>query len=476
MKILCAAVATALPFAASAVSVSSDGLGQALIYPYYTARSSAGNPFNTYLSIVNTRATVKALRVRFREARNGKETAAFNLFLAPNDVWTGAVVPDGVGTRLVSADTSCVQPPFGPLRGAVAPPSGLSFTNAAFSGALFDGAGDGLDRTREGYVEVLEMAELRSGAANQATHVTDLFPQNCTGLATIAASDLAPPTGGLSGTLTLINVSSGLDFTVAAEALDSLARQPYYRAVNDPYPAFTANEIDPVSIVHANGATYRSTWTRGLDAVHAALTRTMTGEYVYDSGVAAATDWVMTLPTRYAAVSATSSQAPFVGRTWRQNCGGTNSNLGEPVNVTTWTREGDVDAIYTTSSSLSTSIQSICGSANVMTIAKGTLAARTVYGSATESTSFGVLRPRTSDESGWVRFELEGALVSRGDSTRTDDASGTVVVGPHTYSGMPVVGLVSRSLTNGFLSCGGALCQGNYGGAYPMSYKRQVSP
>src|SRR6266540_6068057 len=65
---------------ATAVSLGSDGLGQALIFPYYTVQSASGNAFNTYLSVVNHAADAKAIRVRFREGRLSREVLAFNLF------------------------------------------------------------------------------------------------------------------------------------------------------------------------------------------------------------------------------------------------------------------------------------------------------------------------------------------------------------------------------------------------------------
>src|SRR5689334_22385875 len=98
---------------AQAVYLDPDGLGQALIYPYYTVRSVDGNSFNTYLSVANTTPDAKAVRVRLREGLNGRETLDFNLFLAPNDMWTGALVPsaDG-GAEILSSDRSCTNPPI----------------------------------------------------------------------------------------------------------------------------------------------------------------------------------------------------------------------------------------------------------------------------------------------------------------------------------------------------------------------------
>src|SRR6185369_8934083 len=190
-----------------------DGLGQALIYPYYTVQSAGGDAFNTYISVVNHTAQAKALRVRFREGRLGREALSFNLFLSANDVWTGAAVPSGDGTRLVTSDASCTEPAFS---GSGSGARFLDFRNDAFAGGSDDGAGSGLDRTREGFVEILEMGVLTGASAQFATHNSAGVPSNCDNL----LSDLptvAAPAGGLSGTLTLINVANGLDFDANAE-------------------------------------------------------------------------------------------------------------------------------------------------------------------------------------------------------------------------------------------------------------------
>ena len=60
---------------AQAVNLNPDGLGQVLIYPYYTANS--GNA--TILSVVNTTDSAKAVKVRFLEGFNSREVLDFNL-------------------------------------------------------------------------------------------------------------------------------------------------------------------------------------------------------------------------------------------------------------------------------------------------------------------------------------------------------------------------------------------------------------
>src|SRR5437762_12429662 len=81
--------------AAQAVNVNPDGLGQALIYPYYTTNGTGTGgtvaPYNSLLSVVNSTASGKVVKVRFLEGRGSKEVLDFNLWLSPFAVWTVAI-------------------------------------------------------------------------------------------------------------------------------------------------------------------------------------------------------------------------------------------------------------------------------------------------------------------------------------------------------------------------------------------------
>src|SRR3981189_2086075 len=140
--------------AADAVNVNPNGLGQALIYPYYTVNAdAAGNAYNSLLSVVNTTNSAKAVKVRFLEGKNSREVLDFNLFLSKYDVWTAAIIPSSSGGgRIVSFDKSCTLPPNTFLA------AGVDFVNFAYVGSNDDKGGAGLDRTKEGYVEIIEMA------------------------------------------------------------------------------------------------------------------------------------------------------------------------------------------------------------------------------------------------------------------------------------------------------------------------------
>ena len=128
-KALASAVLGTLGVAGSAHAIYQDpnNLGQALVYPYYTVNSAAGNAFNTYVSVTNTTSTVKIVKVRFREGKNSAEVLDFNLYLSPNDMWTGAVVPASADAtspaHLVTSDGVCTNPAI--------PAGGVDFRNFA---------------------------------------------------------------------------------------------------------------------------------------------------------------------------------------------------------------------------------------------------------------------------------------------------------------------------------------------------------
>ena len=67
---------------ANAVDLNPDGLGQVLIYPYYTVNKGQ----DTLFTVVNTTAIGKAVKVRFLEGYNSREVLDFNLFLSPHDL------------------------------------------------------------------------------------------------------------------------------------------------------------------------------------------------------------------------------------------------------------------------------------------------------------------------------------------------------------------------------------------------------
>lgn len=468
----CLVAASLAPAIAGAVYLDADGRGQALIYPYYTTRTVSGNEFNTYLSVVNHTPQAKVVRVAFREARNSRVVRSFNLYLAPNDAWAAALVPVAVvapsnattdtGTRILTTDVSCTNPRFEDSGGG---PPILSFTSESYIGANADSFGNELDRVREGWIEMLEMATLTGDSAAAVTPPLGGVAPNCAAVLGTPALTVAAPTGGLSGTVTYINVANGQDFSVNAEALAQLTTAPFYRPPNDPYPGFDASEVTPVSTFTANGSAYRSVWSRGVDAVSAVLMRSEAiAEYVLDGATRSRTELVATFPTRSYYGSGGATQAPFAERTLptaiffnRETFGAITPGCDFPVQPTS------CQVSYRPATNL------------VVTNGRGHLSVEGVFGSG--GTRIPVVIVNSFDN-GVLTLPLatpQRTLASLPASTRIDLATGAITTGIHVYSGMPVVGFAARTFENGTLGCAGGFCQGNYGSAFPFKYRRAVT-
>lgn len=476
-----AAVALSASVSAEAVWINPAGHGQALIFPYYTVRASeGGNAFNTYLSVTNHAEDAKAVRVRLREGRAGREVLALNLYLPPKDVWTAAVVPTASGARLITGDASCTDPPFQDQGGGV---GALDLRSDRYTGASADGFGDTLDRTREGFVEMLEMSVLTGQSASDVWHINAGTVPRCAMMRANATPTVAAPTGGLSGTLTLINMASGLDFTLPAEALAGLATRPFFRLPADPYPDFNAAEIDAVSVVVQGNQLYRATWTRPVDAVTAVMMRSdWMAEYVGDSATASQTDVVITLPTRHHYVTADQFTAPFraAGR-WDAGCGHT-SSVGENLAVVFSNRGSLVASVAVSDPAPYRYQPNLCAAAAVASVDSTlpflTSVERThVLGSLTRGFTNGLIPVTRGFENGWLHMFPwpVGSIVSGAQSTRTDLATGAATTGAQTYSGLPAIGFMVRTFRNGAIACASGSCQGNYGGAFSFKYRRSIT-
>jgi hypothetical protein len=258
--------------AAQAVNLNPDGLGQVLIYPYYTTRTDiGGNAYTSLLSVVNTTSSAKAVKVRFLEGKNSREVLDFNLFLSKHDVWTAAIFASGTGAAVGTLDKSCTLPPI--------PLGGQPFVNFAYTGSNSDKGGTSLDRTKEGYVEIIEMATFTTSSTTSqiVTHVGGVPGQNgyvCDDLTdSQAASDAFGVQGGIFGGMTLINVNAGTDFTEDAVALDNYVQfgAQIYNPAGSILPDLQ-QALPPVSQVVTGGSVFTSSWTAGTaDPVSAVL-------------------------------------------------------------------------------------------------------------------------------------------------------------------------------------------------------------
>jgi hypothetical protein len=171
--------AAGLAGTAQAVNLNPDGLGQVLIYPYYTAND--GN--QTILSVVNTTDNAKAVKVRFLEGFNSREVLDFNLYLSAHDVWVAAIAngepaPDYPGTDydtdtiLIIPDDSCTVPYLYEDYQVDIDGVGLAgiqpFLDYAYTGKLNDGGPEEGQRAAEGHFEMIEMGTVTPGSDTEA--------------------------------------------------------------------------------------------------------------------------------------------------------------------------------------------------------------------------------------------------------------------------------------------------------------------
>jgi hypothetical protein len=474
VKSIIAAVTLALGApAAGAARLDREGFGQALIYPYYTVRGSEGGQFNTYFSVSNHSRRAKAVRVRVRESRLGKPVADFNVYLSPNDLWTGAIVPTETGAKIISTDVSCIEPDVRSEPGS--PTREIVFHDANFSGPNADDAATGLDRTREGYIEMLEMGTLTGTTASGVTHTSQGVPSNC-GVILAMEPQVEAPAGGLSGSLTLIDVVRGLQFDARAEALDQLASRPYFRRPDDPYASFAAAEIDPRSTIVHEGHAYHSVWSTGLEAVSAVLmVSELSGEYVLDQVSASRTEVVMAIPTRPYHATASTFSEPFTTRLgWASQCnafGATSIAEGfyaEYSNREEGLAPGESGCTFGVCRS-----DGICAVSAVGTLESQLAPQRSGMAAVLGSISGGLFwQPLRTLWNGRLRLDFESSstrprwLTSRPGSRRVDIATGAVLEAPHRVIGLPAVGFVVQTYRNGAK---------HFGAALPLQARRSIS-
>ena len=446
--------------AAEAVNLAPEGLGQALIYPYYTVRNGAnGFAYNTLLSVVNTTASAKAVKVRFLEGKNSKEVLDFNLFLSHEDVWTATVVATATGAAVTSSDQSCILP-------TQLPAAGQPFVNFAYSG---DGADQSLDRTREGYVEILEMATFPDNSTT-AILITHGATQDCAANTDAqAALDAAAPNGGLFGGLTLINVFDGSAYSQVATALANVFDGPVYNNAGDIGP--TLADVSPATSVVIPAGTIGGTpfisgpvitdWsssTRPVDAVSAVLMHNQViNEYATDAGLLANTDWVVTMPTKnkYVSVGTGSAAPPF-----QRNFNGTKGACDD-IQIDFWDREEKKNSTPGGFSPPQPGVTaSLCWEANVVTFkSAGVLG----------STNSNFLDVNAKGfVNGWAEltFIYTNARLIGGATTLVgiqNGLQGFFSAASATYSGLPVVGFAVQSYNNNVIVVGGKNVQSTYG-------------
>lgn len=368
------ACAQAVPVATQ-FKESGDGIGHMLVVPYYTVQG--GNA--TLLNIVNTdRTNGKAVKVRFRGASNADDVFNFTLFLSPGDVWAAEVSqnPGNGLARLYTPDDSCTLP---------------TNVNRDFTTARLDPAANVANESREGYVDIITMADLVPGTAvyTATKHVNGQLPAACSGGASapaalqallseegISAAGFSAPTTGLFANWSIFNVADATSWAGKATAIAAVDSKGvagagkvvvYPQALGTPSGAVADLTSDPLLRSGAVAAQYfdlpdlstpyvgRSTATEQAAMVSGALAKsTIKSEFFTDDGVQAQTDWVFSFPTRrynlamnYAKhqseYTALSPEFFMVGNTPQSGVGADTKNCVRRISANGYSRAAQLD-------------------------------------------------------------------------------------------------------------------------------------
>ncbi|WP_018862870.1 hypothetical protein [Thioalkalivibrio sp. AL5] len=299
------------------MTVSDNGAGSAAVVPYYTINEG----WRTLLNVTNTTDNSMVIKVRLHEARNSRDVLDFNVALSPRDVWTAWISADEDGRPVLrTEDTSCTIPLSVRDEGATA-------NELAYSGTFSDHTdtdGD-ISRMSEGYIEILTMGEAEAGAEDDedtlpwaAKHV-DGTPRDCgmVDQAFVADASWAPADFGstipgeqgsgdpaargeggygpiTSSTPLKVNASLVNQRRGIAAGVESLHLADFGNGENfitaQQFPYF----LEPTLV---SGDTL---WSMdGLDDFTAAIgSSTVANEWASNPQTGAATDWVLTFPTK----------------------------------------------------------------------------------------------------------------------------------------------------------------------------------
>ena len=341
-----ATVATVGAAPATLLAPTVTGVGHILTIPYFSTQG--GNA--TLLNITNTDVVNgKAVKLRFRGAANSDDIFDITVFLSPGDVWSAAVSASGELSALNTNDTSCTLPSIADIKaqGGLFKTGRVNPTNSAAE-------------TREGYVEILNTADIPAGSAlfTAIKHVDGKAPCTASVMdaqsADLKAGDAVNnprtrgyswPTGGLYANWILVNTTDKASFSGEAVAIRAEAGgvnaagnlvsfpqttdAPDYATSTEAAPnqvrGFTADPLlqsagfagqvanydfpdlstpyTPLNgavAVAINGA---GTATQATNLATALATKSVVNDYLVGGGASFTTDWVFSMPTRRYAVA-----------------------------------------------------------------------------------------------------------------------------------------------------------------------------
>lgn len=323
----------------STMTYTADGIGHKLVFPYFTVQGDNA----TLLNITNTdTVNGKLVKVRFRGAANSDDLFDFQLLLSPGDVWTGSVTQQATTkvALLRTTDASCTLPSA--VRDAV----GSQFSTSRVDPTPVQGTS--ANETREGYIEVLNMADIPRNTTigslyTTIKHIAGKAPCDAAVLeaklgadypsfSTAVAAGMNPPSGGLAGDWIILNQAntaawSGSATAIRAEttgganATGNLVFWP--QKFGDPLLATTTAELASHSVtadplftnqvekiqqydlpdmstpyVAADGVGVNAAVTRANDSSRLIAVTSVKNQFVTTSDINAVTDFLFSQPTR----------------------------------------------------------------------------------------------------------------------------------------------------------------------------------
>jgi hypothetical protein len=460
---------------AVAVQIGTDGLGEALIYPYYTTN----NGYRTLIDVINTSDKTVAFKVRMRDAKNSRDCRDFNVVLSPHDVWVASIEEGADGfPRIWTPDNSCTSPA---LTQTDRNGRFVNFTNADYSGARSDSSDSSIDRCREGYVEIIEMGVAPAGGtyANDALHDLTtgappclLIPNDFNNGGTISGpvkAEFTEPENVLKGNFSLIRTQTGQGFSGVPATLANFYSPLLTDGLSGNDLLSTAGGLAPslgdslpkesfIPDVKTGAGILFDTWTNansGADPVSAVLMRSsVINEWSTNPGFGSNTDWTVTFPTKrfyvdpiLAAVAAAPFTSLFNQAADAKSC--------TEITIQSWNREEKAETVTNGFSPfVPGQANELCFEANVVTFNRqnGEGVLESNYAQNIDTSNLGLF--------GWTRLDMTASAAAKVGLTSTNPGT--------TYQGLPVTGfaVINRS-TNAQST--------NYGGLFDHAYERLTS-
>jgi hypothetical protein len=465
---------------ASAVILNQEGVGQVLIAPYY----SVNNGLSTLVTVTNHSPNwPRAIKINIREGLGGQVVKTYNVYLDAGDSWAFGLISgtsqlvgfEGQDTMVhFSDDSSCT-----PLLNRPAEEASLE--------DIMDGP-EGLLRVREGFIEILEMAEMRSNLIVYVDQGNYGRPANCMGLEDLFTDEggiwnsatggdltdmLSPAAGELSGEVSLIDVANGINYSYSMLALNDFFPADLIPHVAPDDASLSLDAAKSEAWIQGKEQPFQVTTTSGIDAVSAVMmAERIETSHSIDSIAAGKAELVITQPTRHLYRNNNGSYAPPYPQSF--------VNEGQCVFPDYQGTEFLADVYDREAFLLGQTTQGglginpppppdpkVCGSTSVLPVVLDEASLADAVSTLTGSPNVQSIHHQLSDnstESGHVSLTF---LDTRPLTvTRTEDAQ-TVEL-----HGLPVTGILLQRFTNA-AAAPGLLAQ--YGGSFPLIRQQSIT-